>query len=116
MFVCELSKPGAPVEWRKGRVLLKPGDKYKMRLEGKLTKLEISNLEEGDSGNYVCKTKDAQSAAELSVQGKVHKAQDRLHKRFLEPALHIIVFRTQTVTSHILTNNRIISIEDFMRY
>ncbi|XP_058246255.1 obscurin [Hemibagrus wyckioides] len=70
VFVCELSKPAAPVEWRKGRVLLKPGNKYKMRLEGKLTKLEINNLEEGDSGNYVCKTKDVQSTAELSVQAR----------------------------------------------
>ncbi|KAK3566244.1 hypothetical protein QTP86_030032, partial [Hemibagrus guttatus] len=68
VFVCELSKPGAPVEWRKGRVLLKPGDKYKMCLEGRLTKLEINNVEEGDSGNYFCKTKDAQSTAELTVQ------------------------------------------------
>lgn len=77
-FICELSKPGAPVEWRKGRVILKPGQKYKMRLEGRLTKLEINNVEEGDSGNYNCKTKDAQSSAELTVQGKMHKTQHRL--------------------------------------
>ncbi|XP_060737627.1 obscurin [Tachysurus vachellii] len=85
VFVCELSKPGAPVEWRKGRVLLKPGEKYKMRLEGRLTKLEINNLEEGDSGSYICKTKDAQSTAELTVQAlpatfknvlKNHEAQE----------------------------------------
>ncbi|XP_072537299.1 obscurin [Salminus brasiliensis] len=68
VFTCELSKPGAPVEWRKGRQALRPGEKYKMKLEGRATKLVINNLEEEDSGRYTCKTKDAQSAAELTVQ------------------------------------------------
>ncbi len=71
VFTCELSKPGAPVEWRKGRVMLKRGAKYQMMLEGRLTKLLINNLVEGDAGNYTCKTKDSQSTAELLVQGKV---------------------------------------------
>lgn len=70
VFTCELSKPGVPVEWRKGRLILKPGEKYKMTLEGRLTKLIINNLEESDAGKYTCKTKHAQSAAELAVQGK----------------------------------------------
>lgn len=70
-FTCELSKPGAPVEWRKGRVILKPGDKYQMKLEGRITKLVINNLAEDDAGNYTCKTKDSQSTAELTVQGKI---------------------------------------------
>ncbi|KAL1270084.1 hypothetical protein QQF64_032373 [Cirrhinus molitorella] len=69
VFTCELSKPGAPVEWRKGRVMLKSGAKYQMMLEGRLTKLVINNLVEGDAGNYTCKTKDSQSTAELTVQG-----------------------------------------------
>ncbi|XP_016431454.1 obscurin-like [Sinocyclocheilus rhinocerous] len=69
VFTCELSKPGAPVEWRKGRVMLKSGAKYHMTLEGRLTKLLINNLVEGDAGNYTCKAKDSQSTAELTVQG-----------------------------------------------
>ncbi|XP_043103008.1 obscurin [Puntigrus tetrazona] len=69
VFTCELSKPGATVEWRKGRVMLKSGAKYQMMLEGRLTKLLINNLVEGDAGNYTCKTKDSQSTAELTVQG-----------------------------------------------
>lgn len=71
VFTCELSKPGAPVEWRKGRVILKPGDKYQMRLEGRLTKLVINNLVEADAGSYTCKSKDSLSTAELTVQGKI---------------------------------------------
>ncbi|XDV49254.1 hypothetical protein PO909_018537 [Leuciscus waleckii] len=69
VFTCELSKPGAPVEWRKGRVILKPGAKYHTKLEGRLTKLVINNLVEDDAGNYTCKTKDSQSTAKLMVQG-----------------------------------------------
>nr|XP_010774574.1 PREDICTED: obscurin-like [Notothenia coriiceps] len=69
VFCCEISKPGAPVEWKKGRTPLKPGDKYEMKQEGPFTKLIINNVEESDAGKYTCKTKDSQSTAELSVRG-----------------------------------------------
>ncbi|XP_024909236.1 obscurin, partial [Cynoglossus semilaevis] len=69
VFCCELSKPGAAVEWRKGRVILKPGGKYEMKQEGRLSKLVVYNVEESDAGTYTCKTKDSQSIAELTVQG-----------------------------------------------
>ncbi|XP_008290272.1 obscurin [Stegastes partitus] len=68
VFCCELSKPGAPVDWRKGRVILKPGEKYEMKQEGRLTKLIVNDVEESDAGKYTCKTKDSQSTAELTVQ------------------------------------------------
>ncbi|XP_035804053.2 obscurin isoform X3 [Amphiprion ocellaris] len=68
VFCCEISKPGAPVDWRKGRVILKPGYKYEMKQDGRLTKLIINNVEESDAGKYTCKTKDSQSTAELTVR------------------------------------------------
>ncbi|XP_037104683.1 obscurin isoform X1 [Syngnathus acus] len=68
VFCCELSKPGAPVDWRKGRVILKPGYKYEMKQDGSLTKLFVNNVEESDAGKYTCKTKDSQSTAELIVK------------------------------------------------
>ncbi|XP_029987477.1 LOW QUALITY PROTEIN: obscurin [Sphaeramia orbicularis] len=68
VLYCELSKPGAPVDWRKGRVVLKPGYKYEMKQEGCLIKLIINNTEETDTGKYTCKTKDSQSTAELTVK------------------------------------------------
>ncbi|XP_061739065.1 obscurin isoform X2 [Nerophis ophidion] len=69
VLCCELSKPGAPVEWRRGRVHLKSGGKYEMRQEGPYTKMTVNNVEESDAGKYICKTKDSQSSAELTVQG-----------------------------------------------
>uniref|UniRef100_A0A3Q3EDQ8 Ig-like domain-containing protein n=1 Tax=Labrus bergylta TaxID=56723 RepID=A0A3Q3EDQ8_9LABR len=38
--------------WRKGRAILKPGEKYEMKQEGRLTKLIINNVEESDAGKY----------------------------------------------------------------
>lgn len=70
IFCCELSKPGASVDWKKGRAILKPGEKYEMKQEGRLTKLVIKNVEESDGGKYTCKAKDSQSTAELIVQGR----------------------------------------------
>lgn len=70
MFSCELSKPGAPVDWRKGRIILKSQDKYEIKQDGKIATLIIHNIEESDAGYYSCKTKDSESTAELTVQGK----------------------------------------------
>lgn len=79
VFRCELSKPGAPVDWRKGRVVLKPGYKYEMKHEGRVTKLVVNNVEESDAGKYTCKTNDSQSSAELTVKGesKISHAQKK---------------------------------------
>lgn len=58
------------MEWRKGRVILKPGEKYEMKQEGHLIKLIINNVEESDAGKYTCKTKHSQTSAELRVRGE----------------------------------------------
>uniref|UniRef100_A0A672L1T0 Ig-like domain-containing protein n=1 Tax=Sinocyclocheilus grahami TaxID=75366 RepID=A0A672L1T0_SINGR len=85
VFSCELSKPGAQVDWRKGRVILKPDDKYEMKQEGTFTKLVIRNVEASDAGNYSCKTKDSESTAELTVKGKACRL-------FAAAAWHILSF------------------------
>lgn len=66
----ELSRPGSQAEWRKGRVVLKPGRKYEMKQEGCLVKLVINHVEESDAGKYTCKTNNSQSTAELTVHGE----------------------------------------------
>ena len=71
VLCCELSRPGAPVDWTKGRTVLRPGDKYEMRQEGPYTKLVILSAEESDAGKYTCKSQDGQSTAQLTVTGKV---------------------------------------------
>ncbi|MGH0172362.1 UNVERIFIED_CONTAM: hypothetical protein FKN15_002661 [Acipenser sinensis] len=64
---CELSKPGAPVEWRKGGLLLQSGDKYTMKQKGHVAKLLINNLQPEDTGDYTCDTGDRQTTAHVKV-------------------------------------------------
>ncbi|XP_021393666.2 obscurin isoform X15 [Lonchura striata] len=63
---CELSKP-APVQWRKGQEVLRPSEKYKMRLKDTTAELTIHSLEEGDAGDYTCVCGDKTSTASLTV-------------------------------------------------
>ncbi|XP_061109721.1 obscurin isoform X40 [Conger conger] len=65
---CELSKPGASVEWRKGREVLKSGDKYKMKQKDSSVELKICNLKPEDSGDYTCACGDRRTTASVSVK------------------------------------------------
>ncbi|XP_029139630.1 obscurin [Protobothrops mucrosquamatus] len=67
-FQCELNKISAPVEWKKGHKILKPGSKYKMKHEGKIAELVIQNLEVTDSGIYACVSGEQQTTASLEVK------------------------------------------------
>ncbi|KAM9459440.1 obscurin-like isoform 4-T4 [Salvelinus alpinus] len=64
---CELSKPGVPVEWRKGTQVMKSGEKYQMKQKDCSVKLQICNLKPEDTGNYHCSTGDLESSAYLKV-------------------------------------------------
>ncbi|XP_040040446.2 obscurin isoform X3 [Gasterosteus aculeatus] len=99
VFCCELSKAGAPVEWRKGRAMLKPGGKYEMKQEGRFTKLVVNNVEESDAGKYICKTKDSQSSAELTVQ----ESPERKRQRDLPPS-----FKMPLVNQEVTEGNSMI--------
>ncbi|XP_068862357.1 obscurin isoform X20 [Aphelocoma coerulescens] len=66
-FCCELSKPSAAVEWRKGGVGLQPSQKYEMRQKGCLVELLIHNLKLEDTGEYSCDLGDQETRAALSV-------------------------------------------------
>lgn len=69
---CELSKP-TPVEWKKGQKVLKPSEKYKMRLKDTIAELTIHSLEEQDAGDYTCVCGDKMTTASLTVHGKIHE-------------------------------------------
>ncbi|NXI65856.1 OBSCN protein, partial [Anseranas semipalmata] len=49
MLHCELTKPNAPVEWRKGDTVLHSGDKYEIRQEGTRVELFIYDAEAQDA-------------------------------------------------------------------
>ncbi|XP_010121152.1 PREDICTED: obscurin [Chlamydotis macqueenii] len=66
LLQCELTKP-APVEWRKGKKVLKPSEKYRMRLKDTIAELTIHNLEEQDAGDYTCVCGDRTTTASLRV-------------------------------------------------
>lgn len=57
------------VEWKKDQKVLKPSDKYKMRLEGRFAELTIQDLEVTDAGNYTCVCGDQKTIAAVKVNG-----------------------------------------------
>lgn len=69
LLCCELSKPGVAVQWKKGTVLLKSGEKYKIRQDGCKLHLEIHDLRTSDSDSYKCCTGSLLTIASLRVKG-----------------------------------------------
>lgn len=67
---CELSKAGVPVEWRKEAQLLKEGEKYQMRQEGRAAEMTIRGVTLADGGEYNCSVAMAATSAEIKVRGK----------------------------------------------
>lgn len=66
---CKLSAVAAPVEWRCGEEVLRPGGKYRMRQEDAMLELVVRDLQPGDSGQYVCCFGDQTTSATLTVKG-----------------------------------------------
>lgn len=69
LLCCELSKPGVPVQWKKGTVVLKPGGKYEMKLKGSDVSLQIYDLKIHDSGVYKCCMGNLETIASVTVKG-----------------------------------------------
>ncbi|XP_028831493.1 obscurin isoform X4 [Denticeps clupeoides] len=65
---CELSKPGVPVEWKKGSLVLQSGQRCQMKQTGREVELKISDLKPEDSGTYVCDCKSSQTTASIKVK------------------------------------------------
>lgn len=67
---CVLSSVAAPVEWRRGDVILKSSNKYTLRQEGAVLELVIRDLQPQDSGQYSCSFGDQTTSATLTVKSK----------------------------------------------
>ncbi|KAM9459443.1 obscurin-like isoform 7-T7 [Salvelinus alpinus] len=65
---CELSKPGVPVEWRKGTQVLKSGEKYQMKQKESVSELLISKVVPEDSGDYSCVCGEQKTTASLKIK------------------------------------------------
>uniref|UniRef100_A0A8C0EE14 Obscurin n=1 Tax=Bubo bubo TaxID=30461 RepID=A0A8C0EE14_BUBBB len=66
-FCCELNKPAADVEWRKGDRALETNEKFTMRCEGTTAELVIRDLDLTDAGDYTCCYGDQKTTAALKV-------------------------------------------------
>ncbi|XP_041658849.1 obscurin isoform X25 [Cheilinus undulatus] len=76
---CEISKPGVPVEWKKGAQVLKSGEKYQMKQRASLNELLITKVVPEDSGDYSCVCGDQKTTASLKI-----KVQPVIFKQKLE--------------------------------
>ncbi|XP_043991309.1 obscurin isoform X3 [Gambusia affinis] len=78
-LLCELSKPGVSVEWKKGTQVLKSGEKYQMKQKASVNELVISKLLPEDSGDYSCVCGDQKTSASIKI-----KAEPAIFKQKLE--------------------------------
>lgn len=66
---CEISKPGAPVEWRLGGEPLENEEKYQIKQREGLLELTIIDAVPEDSGIYSCVCRDQKTKATVKVVG-----------------------------------------------
>ncbi|XP_051970786.1 obscurin-like [Xyrauchen texanus] len=64
---CELSKPEAPVEWRKGAQVIHSGGNYLINPVESTVELKINDLKPEDAGVYVCDCGDNMTTANIKV-------------------------------------------------
>lgn len=69
---CELSKPGVPVQWRKGDNVLTNGDKYQMKQSSSTLELLIRKSQPENSGIYSCVCEDIKTTATVIITGERH--------------------------------------------
>lgn len=70
LLTCKISKPGVVVQWKKGSIQLRPGDKYKMNENGCELRLQIHDLTYEDSGTYGCYADTIATTAIILIKGK----------------------------------------------
>ncbi|VFV34630.1 low quality protein: obscurin [Lynx pardinus] len=76
---CELSK-ASPVEWKKGSVTLRAGDRVSLRQDGNMCELEIRGVAMEDAGEYSCVCGQERTSAMLTVRALPAKFTKSLRK------------------------------------
>lgn len=69
---CELSKPGIPVQWKKGDKVLTNGEKYQIKQSGSTLELLIRKSQPEDSGTYRCVCEDLKTTSTVIITGENH--------------------------------------------
>lgn len=67
---CELSKPGVPVEWKKGEELLKNGVKFQIKTRETTLELLLWKPLPEDSGVYSCVCANQKTMATVNITGR----------------------------------------------
>ncbi|KAM9322751.1 LOW QUALITY PROTEIN: obscurin [Pholidichthys leucotaenia] len=88
---CELSKPGVPVEWKKGMQTLTSGLKYQMKQKSSVNELLIYKVVPEDSGDYSCVCGDQKTTASLSVKALPVTFKQKLESQEAEEGGDIIL-------------------------
>ncbi|KAK1879151.1 Obscurin, partial [Dissostichus eleginoides] len=108
---CEISKPGVPVEWKKGTKVLKSGEKYQMKQEASVNELLINKVLPEDSGDYSCVCGDLKTTASLKINAKAPEApskvaQDEHKKQEINETVEAVTLPTTGQTPHSSNSNR----------
>lgn len=67
-FETELSKGDAVTKWYKNSAEIKDSDRFKIKIDGKVQRLEIHNVETADAGEYLCTIGNEKCTAQLTVE------------------------------------------------
>lgn len=67
---CEINKPKGDVQWLKDGQEISPSHRHTIRAQGRERSFTIHQLEEKDSGEYVCEARDDRTSAIVTVKSK----------------------------------------------